>query len=545
MKRCLTLTACGKPALTSMALSVDLGAYCLTEVLVQTQACAQASRRSFICQTIIALFGLLLVSSPSAAVDWLKVGQDGRLEYGFDGQRNRIPDFSFAGFREGAALIEDVPNVIELKPSGTADDTDVIQRALDEVGSRPGRADGIKGAVLLSRGTYRIAGTIRLRSSGVVLRGTGPETVLEALGDARSLIEVGLASEPVQQIGARHQVDEDYVPLGATRFALKDVSGLKPGDEVIVERPFTQKWISSIAMDKLVERANGRTRQWQPSSGLHFERKIASISGNAIELTQPLFDSLRRDDEASVWRYKKDRASNIGIEKFSVVGWKMKSDPNNRRFGVNWNANFVAFLSVQDAWILDVQTRYFVNVVYVSSDARQITMRGFRALGLATDKKGAKPAVFNVDGQGVLIENCEIEGSNTFVWATLSRVAGPTVFKDCHARGKYLSAGAHQRWAVGTLFDNVSMDDGSLFIGNRGSMGSGHGWSGANSVVWNSQFTYYRVHNPPGAYNWAYQLGGESLNMPAMKLEHIEIAPSLAPRSLYEQQLLERTGARR
>lgn len=53
------------------------------------------------------------------------------------------------------------------------DDTARIQAALDEVAARPLDGHGHRGALVLAPGVYEIAGTVRVRASGVVLRGSG------------------------------------------------------------------------------------------------------------------------------------------------------------------------------------------------------------------------------------------------------------------------------------------------------------------------------------------------------------------------------------
>jgi len=42
----------------------------------------------------------------------------------------------------------------------------------------------------------------------------------------------------------------------------------------------------------------------------------------------------------------------------------------------------------------------------------------------------------------------------------------------------------------------------AINIRDRGNMGTGHGWAGANSVVWNSAASSFIVQNPPTATNW-------------------------------------------
>src|SRR5689334_5656556 len=97
------------------------------------------------------------------------VGKDGRLVYSPDEKGDRVPDFSYSGYKGGDSTIPDVPVriVVPLKPG---DATVRIQAALDYVGALPA---GRRGAVLLERGVYEVSGGLVIRHSGVVLRGSG------------------------------------------------------------------------------------------------------------------------------------------------------------------------------------------------------------------------------------------------------------------------------------------------------------------------------------------------------------------------------------
>src|SRR5690348_13349536 len=107
-----------------------------------------------------------------AASEWVRPGPDGKLVYKTTPAGDRIMDLSFAGYMGGGVALPDVPVVKTVKPSGGEDDTEVIQKAIDEVGAMPMKG-GFRGAVVLSAGTFKCAQTITIAASGVVSRGSG------------------------------------------------------------------------------------------------------------------------------------------------------------------------------------------------------------------------------------------------------------------------------------------------------------------------------------------------------------------------------------
>src|SRR6202021_3076594 len=124
---------------------------------------------------------------------WIQM-QNGHLVYGTDAEHNRIPDFSTAGYEEGDAPIPDVPGKMRVEALGDncreQDATARSQSAIEAMSHLPLDEHGIRGALLLGPGTYRIAGTINLDVSGVVLRGSGTDkdgTNLGARGLPRAL----------------------------------------------------------------------------------------------------------------------------------------------------------------------------------------------------------------------------------------------------------------------------------------------------------------------------------------------------------------------
>src|SRR5690606_19740856 len=88
---------------------------------------------------------------------------------------------------------------------------------------------------------------------------------------------------------------------------------------------------------------------------------------------------------------------------------------------------------------------------------------------------------------------------------------GPHVFLDAVATNSHSESGPHQRYSAGTLYDNVVETD-YLNVRNRYDSGTGHGWTGANMVVWNSEAKGFNVQNTPGAQNWLIGSSGPITN---------------------------------
>ena len=147
------------------------------------------------------------------------------------------------------------------------------------------------------------------------------------------------------------------------------------------------------------------------------------------------------------------------------------------------------------------------------------------------------------------MNRCSSHGDNIWHAGTGAGVAGPIVMLNCTFSGSGHIEG-HQRWTTGILLDNCQIPEGEIALKNRGSMGSGHGWGSAWSVVWNCNAKRNVVQQPPGAYNWL--IGSTGANIPTAR--PFDKAPTLplgisdspgvrvVPESLYLNQLEERLG---
>ena len=102
---------------------------------------------------------------------WVWINSQGKLSYKTLKDGDRIMDFSFAGYMGGGVSMPFPPVKITISPSA-GDNTDAIQNAIDEV-SRMQMVNGFRGAVLLNAGNYNCERGLTIKTSGVVLRGSG------------------------------------------------------------------------------------------------------------------------------------------------------------------------------------------------------------------------------------------------------------------------------------------------------------------------------------------------------------------------------------
>lgn len=317
---------------------------------------------------------------------------NGKLVYATDKAGNRLPDFSCVGYHSGEKPLPDVPVRIVLRPQ-EGDRTEDIQRALDTVGLGEPDEEGRRGAVLLKRGEYHVAGTLTIRHSGVVLRGEGggaAGTVLVATGHGerkhkRTLIAVGNGHPRKLLEETRRAITDDLVPVGAHTFAIESTAGYRAGDPIVVFRPSTAEWIHAIGCDRLrakwtaihdtewvkegpragfhyrrggsASRAHIRmkegetweafeervplsedgkkldtTAQWRPGSyDLYFERRITRIDGKHITIDAPIVHAMTAEfGGGAILRYETPgRLSEIGIEDLHLVSEFADPIPNH------------------------------------------------------------------------------------------------------------------------------------------------------------------------------------------------------------------------
>jgi hypothetical protein len=498
-------------------------------------------------------------------------GVDGRLAYVPDDQGNTIHDASHAGYRGGGVAIPTVPVRETIWPVA-GDNTQHVQAAIDRVSARPPDAVGLRGAVLLRSGYYRIATPLRIQASGVVLRGEGmgdAGTVLIGTGTGRAqgagpgggggggqgtLVTIAGATGATARDDTRQAVADEYVPVGARSFKVASARGFKAGDTVIVRRIGNQEWIDAVGM-------NGENPQsrWRPFN-IEWDRIVTDVQGNTITIDAPLTCAVdKRWGGGDVTKYEDaGRIEQVGVENLRAMS---EFDPAVRttEYGnmdrqnyvaeeyyadENHYRNFVVFNNAKNGWVRNATALHFVNsMVGMDRGAKWITVQDCVSRAPVSRRLGARRFTFALRGQLALVQRCHSdEGRHSFM--TGQPTGSGNVFLDCRATSAFSSSEPHEQWATGNLYDNIHAPLTARFWKNINI-----GWAGANTVFWNCEGDFL-VQKPPTAQNFSFgHLGVNAVifNIPLQDTTkengHIEsLGRHVTPRSLYLTQLRERLG---
>ncbi len=463
----------------------------------------------------------------------------GRYKARGDAQATHLlPDYSHAGYMGGGVAIPTVPVAKTLTPIA-GDDRAQIQAAINAVSALKPDKNGVRGAVLLGKGTYQVDGTLTIAASGVVLRGAGQGaggTVLVATKKAQhDLIRLqGGGSGWKKLAGTTTQVTSMAVPVGALSFQVTSAKGLKVGMTIAVRHTRNAAWIDLLGMGKY---------GWKPSGySISHERRVVALSGNTVTVDIPLVDAIvAKHGGAEVFGVDfSSRIAQCGVEDLRLTS--VYASATDEKHG--WNA--VRLSRVVHSWVRRVTAVHFGNAaVSIHGESSFNTIEEVAQLDPKSQVTGGRRYSFNVtDGIGNLFQRCYArDGRHNFV--TGSGVTGPNVWLDSLSMKNNSDEGPHHRWATGLLFDSCM--SAYFHVQNRKTSGTGHGWAGAQTLFWNVLATEgVRCDAPKGAMNWSVGAVGAKLQgtwAPEEPFGHFEShGKPVAVRSLYLAQLKDRLG---
>lgn len=383
---------------------------------------------------VIALMDLVTAASAIAAGPLTEVTASGDVKLVADSNGEQIADFSRCGYGGGGVAIPKVAVAATVAPAGDGDDTARIQQAIDEVSKLAPDAVGLRGAVMLGKGTYRVAGSLAINTGGVVLRGSGQGedgTVIRATGKKkRTVISISGGSPLLREPGSGREIAAERVAAGSCTIPLENTTGLAVGDRVVVVRRCNQEWINTIGMDRM---ARGGI-PWKPQEyEISYERRILAIRDKAIEVDSPLVMAIeKRFGGGFVSKITSGRIAQVGVENLRLVSEYEKgaetSDENHAWAGVGVG-------NAEDVWVCNVTGQHFgYGTLSLSGRALRVTVADCANLDPVSPIQGGRRYSFTVNGQQCLVTRCYSRGGrHDFVLGP--RTAGPNAFVDCLAEG--------------------------------------------------------------------------------------------------------------
>ena len=276
-------------------------------------------------------------------------------------------DFSTCGYRQSSVAIPLVPiRAVVTEDPAAGDDAVRIQAAIDYVAGLEADASGFRGAVLLRGRSFTAEKGLVIRASGIVLRGCGvDQTSLRGTSVMREpLIRiVGKSDLNIDAAGAMQVIDET-VAAGAKCLTLADATGFAVGERIMVTRPCTTEWIKFLGMDRT-------GIAWKPGSrDIRWERRIAAIDGDRIELDAPITTALEmRFGGARVEKFSfPGRISNVGVENLQLTSAGVTKEDRP------WCG--VTIEHAEDAWVRQVNFSGFSgSAVALWESAKNISVQ--------------------------------------------------------------------------------------------------------------------------------------------------------------------------
>lgn len=491
----------------------------------------------------IMVFLLLLIqilnAQPKAAIKSpIEISANGKLTYNADANGDRVPDYSYCGYMLSESPIPDVP-VKVIVPAIKEDATTLIQAAIDYVSSLPLDVNGFRGTILLEKGNFEIAGALAIRSSGVVLRGSGSgsgETILTGTGGDRQTL-IRIAGVDNQKVEKPVPLADVYFPVNTTTFHFKKQHPFKVGDEIIVSRPSTKEWLEKIGADKIGIYVDYTLTKWDPGDfDQKWYRKVIEVSPESITIDVPITNSLDPlYGGGNVAKYNwEGRINQVGVENLRCISSFDQSntkDENHR-----WMA--ITMDNVRDSWVRRIVAEHFVSsAVAAWETASRITIEDCKSLAPVGEIGNYRRYSFQTLGQQVLFQRCYAE-NGYHAFSVGFTAPGSNAFVQCYSYMPSNFSGAIGGWASGALFDKMTVDGGIISLAYRDVDGQGGGWSAANSLCWQCRAAQLHLSSPPTANNWAYASWAQGYGNGYHELSHSFIKPE----SIFYAQLEARTG---
>ena len=471
--------------------------------------------------------------------------------WGEDGERwlpaGRLPDFSYAGYRNGERAIPDYPPVINVAAYGArgdddVDDTEAFQKAL---------AAADAGAVLVPPGRYIISDILRITKSGVVLRGAGVEGTtlyfpkpLETIAPNRSATTSGRPTSEYSWSGGMIRLEGS---LGSASVTIITAPAAR-GDNVIVvgkaQMLAVGQWIEVFMTDtpdntlatQLYSNDPGDVSQLKGSTKASLVTRITKIEGNRVELERRLrFDV--RPEWKPVVRTFRPTVEDAGVEDLT---FEFPVTPYAGHF-TEVGFNPIAFEGVANCWARRVK--------FVNPDSGPMVGGVFNTVSDAVfESQRPSDSGGNQGHHGIYLHGggdhlfTRFDFRMKFIHdISVSGTAGVVVSK---GKGVDLCFDHHKRAPYEILFTDIDLGLGTRPWKCGGGAGLGKN-AGARVTFWNLRAAGPLAEPPKDFAPWSLNLvgvdvGGSQVLEPAGAWREIMPTEQLQPVDLHEAQLAAR-----
>ena len=446
-------------------------------------------------------------------------------------------DYSYCGYHCSEQPIPTVKAVTYVTPSGQ-DDAATIQAAIDWVSQqKPDKQTGFRGAVLLGEGTYILTEPLRIRTSGVVLRGSGRgQTILRKTGYDRG---AAIYIEGTRDVIVKDTLNISDAKAGAFTISVQGgFAALKSDSRISIHRPSTQEWIDYLDCASFGGGKRMGYWAWHPGDiDLRWNRQITAVNGNQITLNAPITCSIeqRWGGAKAIVYENKGLISECGVENLSLESDYDHARPLDEDHC--WDGIYVA--EAENCWVRMINFQHFAgSAVVIQKSAQQITVEDCISQHPISEIGGYRRRTFLTFGEMALFQRCYSEhGINDF--AVGHTAAGPNAFVQCESYESYGPSGAISSWAPGILFDIVNIDGNDIVFKDWELEKFGAGWSTANSTMWQSTASGLFCYSPD-SLNRNYSCGcwGQIQG----NGEYTEMNEHVKPYSLFASQLEKRLG---
>lgn len=416
-----------------------------------------------------------------------------------------LHDFSYAGYRRGERDVPATPpgavyDVVSYgaDPSGRADSTAAIQRAIDAAGAAGG------GIVALPAGRYLVAPpsgsnhALWVRHDRVVLRGAGSNaTFIENTTPqmrSKDVIRVAPAGG-----GDWHTPVGAATPLRADLAAptrvipLTSAAGYAVGDWVVVRADATDAFIAD----------HGMTGDWNATlQGPTFHRQITAVdtANRTITVDIPTRYWLKTRDNARVYRVARHLAEvglvgfAIGMRRHPGTGWGENdyTVPGTGAYEVH-ASNAIQIRHTANAWVDGVATFAPANNggLHLLSDgleinkSRSVTVRGCHFARPQYRGGGGNGYGYVIAGSDLLIRDCAAtNGRHNFDFKSMW-TSGNVLYRNT-SHTPSLRSDFHMHLSMANLVDTMTLDK-DIFEAKYRPYGTVlHGEVTTQSVFWNT-----------------------------------------------------------